>query len=152
MGGETGAAALAVAGTLLGALVAGWHQFRMARAARRDALRDQGLKALSELVAALADHRRAMWVREELRLDGAEPSAVATAREASHQTRSAITAPQVAVMVLLPNLRAEVTQAVNAAYGMRRAADLNALREARESAVDAAEHLTTVAAGVLARI
>jgi len=150
--GEVSAAVVAVAGTLLGAVVAGRHQLQMARAARREALRDQGLKALSALVAALADHRRAMWVREELRLTGASAAEVAAARETSHETRSAVTAPQVSATVLMPDLRAEVSQAVDATYRMRGARDLDALAAAREAAVGAAEHLMTVAAGTLARI
>ncbi|MFE7541000.1 hypothetical protein [Streptomyces platensis] len=40
----------------------------------------------TELVAALADHRRAMWLREEARLAGGDW------RAASQATRAAITA------------------------------------------------------------
>ncbi|MFD5734617.1 hypothetical protein ACFWIY_17545 [Streptomyces sioyaensis] len=45
---------------------------------------------MTELVAALADHRRAMWLREEARPAG---GARREARAASHATRAAITTP-----------------------------------------------------------
>lgn len=44
---------------------------------------------MTDLVAALADHRRAMWLREEARLAGGDWR---EARAASHATRAAITA------------------------------------------------------------
>ncbi|QTZ90052.1 hypothetical protein [Streptomyces auratus] len=46
---------------------------------------------MTELVAALADHRRAMWLREEARPAGGDRH---QARAASHATRAAITAPR----------------------------------------------------------
>ncbi|MCE0446869.1 hypothetical protein LT493_26515 [Streptomyces tricolor] len=60
--------------------------------------------ALGELVAALGDHRRALWHREDLVLNGAGAEVVEAARAASHATRSAVTAPLVAVSVLEPAL------------------------------------------------
>ncbi|WP_345677555.1 protein kilB, partial [Streptomyces platensis] len=116
---EIAAAVVAVIGTVLGAGVVGVQQYCAARSQRREALRDRALKALCQLSTALADHRCAMWVREDLRLSGAAPADVAAAREASHVTRSAVTAPQVALMALLPQVRAEVDAAVRATYEMR---------------------------------
>ncbi|MFJ4843032.1 protein kilB [Streptomyces sp. NPDC088746] len=148
---EIAAAVVAVVGTLLGAGVVGVQQYYAARSQRRQALRDRALTALSELSTALADHRRAMWSREDLRLSGAAPADVAAAREASHVTRSAVTAPQVALTVLLPQVRLEVEAAVRAAYAMRGAANEQALASFRESAVAAADALTAATAVVLSR-
>ncbi|MGW9079649.1 protein kilB [Streptomyces kronopolitis] len=148
---EIAAAALAVIGTVLGAGVVGVQQYYAARSQRREALRDQALKALADLSTALADHRRAMWVREDLRLSGAAPADVAAAREASHVTRSVVTAPQVALTTLLPQLRGEVDAAVRAAYAMRGALNAGVLASRREEAVDAADFLAGTAARTLSR-
>lgn len=56
-----------------------------AAAHRRDAV-----ASVTELVAALADRRQAMWLREEAQLAGGDWR---EARAASHATRAAITAP-----------------------------------------------------------
>ncbi|MFJ6788826.1 protein kilB [Streptomyces angustmyceticus] len=148
---EIAAAVVAVIGTVLGAGVVGVQQYFAARSQRREALRDQALKALTELSAALADHRRAMWVREDLRLSGAAPVEVAAAREASHVTRSAVTAPQIALTTLLPQVRAEVDAAVCATYDMRDALNARVLAFRREAAVDAADHLAGTAVRALSR-
>ncbi|MGW9079683.1 protein kilB [Streptomyces kronopolitis] len=148
---EIAAAVVAVIGTVLGAGVVGVQQYYAARSQRREALRDRALKALTDLSAALADHRRAMWVREDLRLSGAAPADVAAAREASHVTRSAVTAPQIALTTLLPQLRGDVDAAVRAAYDMRGAMNVGVLASRRESAVDAADCLAGTAARVLSR-
>ncbi|MFF3546198.1 protein kilB [Streptomyces platensis] len=148
---EIAAAVVAVIGTVLGAGVVGVQQYYAARSQRREALRDQALKALTELSTALADHRRAMWVREDLRLSGAAAAEVAAAREASHVTRSAVTAPQIALTTLLPQVRAEVDAAVRATYDMRGASNAVALASLRESAVDAADCLAGTAARALSR-
>ncbi|MFB7208230.1 protein kilB [Streptomyces sp. NPDC056255] len=148
---EIAAAVVAVVGTVLGAGVVGIQQYFAVRAQRRQALRDRAMTALGDLGVALADHRRTMWTREDLRLSGAAPAEVAAAREASHVTRSAITAPQVALTVLLPQLRLDIEAAVRAAYGMRGALNAEVLASCREEAVSAAEALTAAAARVLSR-
>ncbi|MGW2772964.1 protein kilB [Streptomyces olivaceoviridis] len=148
---EIAAAVVAVVGTVLGAGVVGVQQYYAARLQRRQTLRDRALTALSELSTALADHRRAMWVREDLRLSGAAPADAAAAREASHVTRSAITAPQIALTVLLPQLRPDVNAAVRAAYDMRGAASTEVLAARRESAISAADGLAASAAYLLSR-
>ncbi|MEU3860627.1 protein kilB [Streptomyces sp. NPDC028722] len=94
---------IAVAGTLLGGALTGLMQFRRDRAAPADRRADALRSAPGELVAALGDHRRAMWHREDLRLSCASAEAVAAARAASHATRSAVTAPLAAVCVLEPS-------------------------------------------------
>ncbi|MER6500206.1 protein kilB [Streptomyces sp. NPDC001455] len=148
---EIAAAVVAVVGTVLGAGVVGVQQYYTVRAQRRQVLRDRAMTALGDLSVALADHRRAMWTREDLRLSGAAPAEVAAAREASHVTRSAVTAPQVALTVLLPALRLDIDAAVRAAYAMRGAATAEVLASRREEAVTAADALTASAAHVLSR-
>ncbi|GAA2225870.1 protein kilB [Streptomyces nogalater] len=67
---------IAVAGTLLGGALTALLQLRRERAGR-DERRAEALRvALGELVAALGDHRRALWHREDLVLSGASPVAV----------------------------------------------------------------------------
>ncbi|MFD7067517.1 protein kilB [Streptomyces sp. NPDC059913] len=148
---EIAAAVVAVVGTVLGAAVVGVQQYFAVRAQRRQALRDRAMTALGDLSVALADHRRAMWTREDLRLSGAAPAEVAEAREASHVTRSAVTAPQVALTVLLPQLRLTIDAAVRATYDMRHAQTAGVLASRREAAVSAADALTATAARVLSR-
>ncbi|MFD3820142.1 hypothetical protein ACFWRZ_34200 [Streptomyces rubiginosohelvolus] len=95
-------AVVAVLGTLAGSLMAGALQHFAQRAAEElSARRRAGLDAVSGLSAALAGHRRAMAVREEIRLVGGDWSA---ARAESHATRSAVTGPLLRVCLLLPEL------------------------------------------------
>ncbi|MFJ1879718.1 protein kilB [Streptomyces sp. NPDC088137] len=148
---EIAAAVVAVVGTVLGAGVVGVQQYYTVRAQHRQSLRDRAMTALGDLSVALADHRHKMWAREDLRLSGAAPAEVAEAREASHVTRSAITAPQVALTVLLPALRLDIDAAVRATYEMRHAANAEVLASSREQAVSAADALTAAAARVLSR-
>ncbi|MFE7347544.1 protein kilB [Streptomyces fimicarius] len=140
-------AIIAVLGTLAGALLTGTlaHLSQRAQrvAAEATARRAEALAAVTDLGAALADHRRTMWVREDLRLRGEDWAA---ARAASHTTRSAITAPLLRVSILLPALTPAAQTAADAACGLRAAADDAALRAARQHAVDTAAALVTVAA------
>ncbi|MFC8491798.1 protein kilB [Streptomyces sp. NPDC057235] len=142
---------VAVLGTLAGALLAGTlaHLTSRAqfRAAEKAAHRREALNALAALHAALADHRLAMWVREDLRLHGEDWTA---ARTASHTTRSAINDPLLRVSVLLPALAPAAQEAVRATYALRGASDENALQAARERALDGADRLVAAAATVLA--
>jgi len=142
---------IAVLGTLAGAVVAGIVQQRAARTERAEARyqerqRDQ-VQAVTGLVTALADHRRAMWTREQLRLAGADPDggAYTEAKTASHATRAAVTPPLVTLSVLAPALAEPATSAVRAVYSLRAAADLSALGAARAAAVAAAERLVAAA-------
>ncbi|MFF0745664.1 protein kilB [Streptomyces sp. NPDC004111] len=140
------ASIIAVIGTLLGAIVAGGLQQATARRARREALRDKGLAAVADLAAALADHRRTMWHRESLRLAGADAAAIADARDASYATRSAVTAPQTLVSILLPALAPAAAEAAKAAYALRDATSATQLSDARTEALRAADALTEAAA------
>ena len=140
------ASIIAVIGTLLGAIVAGGIQQAHARRTRREALHDRGLAAVAALAGALADHRRTMWVRETLRLSGADIDAVAEARTASHATRSALTAPQTLVTLLLPGLAPHAERAATAVYALRDAATAEQLADARDRAKHTADALTAAAA------
>ncbi|MGV9504769.1 hypothetical protein [Streptomyces tendae] len=73
---------------------------------------------MTELVTALADHRRAMWVREDLHLKGEDWTEV---RAESHATRSAVTAPLLRVSLVLPFLAQPAQDASRAVYGLREA-------------------------------
>ncbi|MFI0724292.1 protein kilB [Streptomyces sp. NPDC021224] len=144
---------VAVAGTLLGGLLTSLLQSRHSRAARRDdraERRSADLRAaLGALVAAIGDHRRAMWRREHLRLTGAPATDYDTARTDSHATRSAVTAPLVAVSVLEPDLAPSARAAAQAAFAMRDAADLGTLAALRERAITATDDLVAAAGRTL---
>jgi hypothetical protein len=144
---------IAVAGTLLGGLLTALVQSRSTRAdrkaARADRRADDLRAALGALVAAIGDHRRTMWHREHLRLTGAPAEAVGTARAASHTTRSAVTAPLVAVSVLEPGLADTARAAATSAFELRGAADLDALANLREHSITATNDLVAAAGRVL---
>ncbi|WP_416973559.1 protein kilB [Streptomyces sp. 4F14] len=141
---------IAVAGTLLGGVLAGFLQQRGERVARAER-REEALRvALGELVAALGDHRRALWHREELRLQGAPEETRHSARSASHATRSALTAPLVSVSVLSPPLAAPARTAVLAAVDLRGVPDLETLSARREAAIRATDELVAAAGRALA--
>lgn len=144
---------IAVGGTLLGALVAGLLQHRLTRrerlAVQSAELRREGLTAVTALVAALAEHRRAMWVREDLRLNGAAPTVYEEARAASHATRAAITAPLTAVKILVPALAEQADTAARATYSLRNTADAETLDAQRAAAISATDRLVLAAADTL---
>lgn len=150
------ASVIAVAGTLLGGLLAGVVQARTARAARRETRatdrRAEALAAVTALLAAVADHRRARWDREHLRLSGPfqQELVVREARAASRVTRSAITAPLATVCILLPELADEAEAAVQATYAMRHVADEATLEGLRAGSVAAEKQLRQAAARVFA--
>lgn len=148
---------VAVTGTLAGGVLTGALHIRTARTDRREARRDarQGdvLAAVTALVAALADHRRAMWVLEDVRLAEVDSQAVADAVAAHHVTRSAVTAPLTTVSLLAPTLADPAREAAKATYAMRGAADAGdgAVLEARRAvALAASDHLVGAAAEFLA--
>lgn len=148
------ASVIAVAGTLAGGLLAGVVQARVARTARRETRagdrRAEALTAVTALLAAVADHRRARWMKEDLRLSGADDDAVVAARAAAHATRSAITAPLATVSILLPELADVAEAAVQATYAMRETDDHAALQALRVASVVAEKQLRQAAAGVFA--
>ncbi|MFF2548347.1 protein kilB [Kitasatospora sp. NPDC058063] len=146
---------VAVLGTLLGTLGAGYMQQRAARAerveTRRESREQARVQALRDLVTALDAHRRAMWLREKIRL--ADPDAADrfdAARTASHLTRAAITGPLVTLSVLAPALAGLASHAAQASYAMRNAADPDVLAAARDGAVAAVASLVAAAGEQLA--
>ncbi|WP_217207721.1 protein kilB [Streptomyces sp. AC550_RSS872] len=144
-------ALIAVLGTLSGSLLTGVIQHASQRAARRadeaERALSEGLTAVAELAAALADHRRAMWVREDLRLRGED---WAEARAESHRTRSAITVPLLRVQLLMPSVAAAARAAVDATYAMRRPSHESELAGCRDIAIQATDALVTAAGRYLA--
>ncbi|MDO0930152.1 hypothetical protein QQY24_34405 [Streptomyces sp. TG1A-8] len=158
-------AALAITGTLAGAIVSGRFQERaaerQARIAHGESVRRDRLEAVTTLACAASDHRRAMWMRGDALLKGAGPEQVETLRAESHLTRSAITRPLVALRVLIEDqaVRAAADAMVTLTYAMRDASattdDLAAAREAAKAAHDdfvsaAARYLSpTVSRGAL---
>ncbi|MFE5725027.1 protein kilB, partial [Streptomyces erythrochromogenes] len=111
------------------------------------ARRAESLAAITDLATALADHRRAMWVREDLRLRGADWEA---ARAESHATRSAITAPLLRISIICPELTPAAQAAATAVYGLRGAGSETVLAAARERAITASDALVTAAGTALA--
>ncbi|MFG3351565.1 protein kilB [Streptomyces sp. NPDC048001] len=137
------ASVIAVVGTLLGSVTAYVLQ---QRGSERVALRRERLAAVTALTAALADHRRAMWVREDLRLAGADAAAYDAARAESHATRSAVTAPMTTLAVLAPDLVDSARAAASTVYALRGARDVGALAAARTAAIDACDRFVAHAA------
>ncbi|MEU6112593.1 pRL2-23 [Streptomyces albidoflavus] len=147
---------LAVAGTLLGALVSGLLQHHLARAARAEARavqhRTAQLDAVTDLADALSAHRRAMWAVLDATLTGADSGRVTELRDESHRTRAAVTAPAVRIRLLIADqvVRVAATTAIAATYAIRDAADLTHLETLRRAALsthdllveEAARHLT----------
>ncbi|GGT02438.1 protein kilB [Streptomyces cinerochromogenes] len=142
---------IAVAGTLLGGAFTALLQSRRERAARAERRADALRVALGELVAVLGDHRRALWHREDLRLNGADAEAVEAARAVTHATRSAVTAPLVTVSVLEPILTEPARRAALAAFALRDAPDHTALAARREAAITATDELVAAAGRAMAR-
>lgn len=145
---------IAVAGTLAGALTAGLTAFLIARmtrrAARADALRADVITAITDLAAAIADHRASMWDRGILRISGASADAIATATTAVRATRSAITAPLTRIGILAPDLQKQAQAAAAATYALRDAQDQDALDALRLASLAADKVLVAAAARVVA--
>jgi len=141
-------AIVAVLGTLAGSLLTGALQHYSQRAARRaevEAARSsEGLAAVADLAAALADHRRAMWVREELRLRQEDWT---EARVESHRTRSALTVPLLRVQLLMPAVADAAQTAARATYALRGGWESGetGLAARREHAIAKTDELVTAA-------
>ncbi|MFC8339271.1 protein kilB [Streptomyces rubiginosohelvolus] len=141
------AALIAVLGTLAGVAITSAFQARAARTARQETRRTEVVAAVEVLAAAIADHRLAMWVREDLRLRGEDWT---QARTESHTTRSAITAPLVRVQILLPDTASAAQAAAQAAYDLRNADNTTTLAAARDKAIRAADEFVTTSGKALA--
>jgi hypothetical protein len=141
-------AIVAVLGTLAGSLLTGALQHYSQRATRRaeaaTARSSEGLAAVADLAAALADHRRAMWVREELRLRREDWT---EARAESHRTRSALTIPLLRVQLLMPAVADTAQAAARATYALRGGWESGetGLAARREHAIAKTDELVTAA-------
>lgn len=150
------ATALAVLGTLLGAIVSGAFQHRAAgrteKAARAAQLRRDQLEAVTALAVAISDHRSAMWVRGDAVLKGDPVDRVRDLQTRSHATRSAVTRPLVALRIHItdPAVRSAADDMVTATFAMRDAYDsAEALTAARRAALTAHDRFVDVAATFL---
>ncbi len=141
---------IAVLGTLLGSVTAYMLQQRTARKDRAEVRgyeeRRDRIAAVTTLTVALADHRRSMWVREDLRLSGASDADYQAARAASHNTRSALTAPLTTLAILAPDLAGVAQDAAGATYALRNTENRELLDFYREAAIEAADDLVRAAA------
>ncbi|MFJ9187572.1 protein kilB [Streptomyces anulatus] len=141
---------IAVLGTLLGSVTAYLLQQRTARKDRAEVRgyeeRRDRIAAVTALTVALADHRRSMWVREDLRLSGASDADYQAARAASHNTRSALTAPLTTLAILAPDLAGVAQDAAGATYALRNTENRELLDFYREAAIEAADELVRAAA------
>ncbi|MFZ4268320.1 protein kilB [Streptomyces arboris] len=141
---------IAVLGTLLGSATAYMLQQRTARTDRADVRRHEErrdrIAAVTALTVALADHRRSMWVREDLRLSGASDADYQAARAASHNTRSALTAPLTTLAILAPDLAGVAQEAAGATYALRNTENRELLDFYRGAAIEAADELVRAAA------
>lgn len=137
---------VAAAAGLLGTLVGGLAQWAAARAARAETARTARHSAVATLAAALAEHRRAMWVREDARLAGAPADRLDVLRAASHTTRAAITIPLTTLCLQAPDLAGTARAAATATYALRGAPDVGELTHRRDQALAAEAHLVDTAA------
>ncbi|KPM50244.1 hypothetical protein ACG83_41445 [Frankia sp. R43] len=142
-------AIIAAGAALLGTLVGGLTQWIMVRSAQTAATRETSRAAVATLAAALADHRRAMWVREDARLDGAELERLDTLRDASHATRAAITVPLTLLCLATPSLATVARDAAAATYAMRHPATRADLTRLREDAMTAEQRLIDSAGQII---
>jgi hypothetical protein len=141
---------VAVLGTLAGGGLTAAVQGRLARANRREARRADALAAVAQLAAALANHRRAMWVAEDRRLSGTSEQTVDEAQTETHETRAAIEVPLHTVAILVPVLAQPAEEATQATFAMRNAADPDTLTTLRQAAKDAHGRFVAAARAVFA--
>ncbi|MFF2378630.1 hypothetical protein ACFVUW_30015 [Streptomyces xiamenensis] len=152
MGTAIAAGVIAVVGTLLGSIVSGAMQRRIAQdglaASERAALRRDQTGAVAALAAAAADHRRTSWHRRQLMADGADEPTLIAAVAAVHATRSAMAEPLARVRLLIPDaaVREAVEHLVAVTFGMHDCPDFES---ARLASIAAHDHLLDVAAAAI---
>ncbi|MFD5159719.1 hypothetical protein ACFWMJ_16845 [Streptomyces hawaiiensis] len=151
-------AALAILGTLLGSIVSGRFQERAAersvRVSHGESIRRDRLEAVTALACATSDHRRTMWLRGDAVLKGAGAELIQSLRRESHQTRSQITRPLVAMRVLItdPDVRAAADHMITLTYAIRdHFGSTEELTAAREAAMVAHDQFVDTAARYLAQ-
>ncbi|MFB7763541.1 hypothetical protein [Streptomyces xiamenensis] len=152
MGTAIAAGVIAVVGTLLGSIVSGVLQRRIAQdglaASERAALRRDQIAAVAALAAASADHRRTSWHRRWLQAGGADEPTLIAAVAAVHATRSAMAEPVARVRLLIssPAVRQAVEDLVEITFSLHDCDDFNA---ARLASIAAHDRLLDVAAEVI---
>ncbi|MEU2078599.1 hypothetical protein [Streptomyces sp. NPDC013489] len=144
---ELWAAIIAIAGTLLGALVSGRFQERAAGrtedAVRGEQLRRDRLEAVTNFAEAISTHRSLMWRRGDAVVKNAPTERIDDLRAQTQESRSQVTRPLTALRILLtdPAVRAAADQTVTLTYAMREAfttaEELTAAREAAKNSCDA---------------
>ncbi|MEV6133195.1 hypothetical protein AB0M05_41455 [Streptomyces violaceusniger] len=139
------ASAMAILGTLLGAIVSGRAQeraaARAAEANHREEIRRDRLKAIMDLTSAVSEHRTVMWRRGDAMLKGRSAERIEVLRDESHESRKAVTGPLTALLVLIQDQEVHdaATHMITLTYAMREAfpspSDL-AEADTREAAKD----------------
>ncbi|MFC8493963.1 hypothetical protein ACFUJU_24800 [Streptomyces sp. NPDC057235] len=149
-------AALAILGTLLGAIVSGRFQERAAERAVRighsETIRRDRLEAVTALAVAVSDHRRTLWDRGEAILKGADAELIQALRVESRATRAAVARPLVSMRVLITDrtVREAADRMITLTYAIREALDdAQALATARQEAVAAHDEFVNTAARYL---
>ncbi|MFE2386775.1 hypothetical protein [Streptomyces misionensis] len=151
-------ATLAIVGTLLGSIVSGRFQERAAersvRISHGETIRRDRLEAVTALACAASDHRRTMWMRGDAILKGADAELIQSLRRESHQTRSQVTRPLVAMRVLITDatVRAAADHMITLTYAIRDSfGSTEELTAAREAAMGAHDQFVDTAARYLAQ-
>ncbi|MFG3492792.1 hypothetical protein [Streptomyces sp. NPDC047972] len=149
-------AALAIIGTLLGAIVSGRFQERAAERAVRvghtETIRRDRLEAVTALAVAVSDHRRTLWRRGEAVLKGDDDALVQALHAESQATRAAVARPLVTMRVLItdPAVRDAADRMITLTYAIRESLDnAQALASARQEAVAAHDAFVDTAARYL---
>ncbi|MFJ8295315.1 hypothetical protein ACIQ9R_05530 [Streptomyces sp. NPDC094447] len=149
-------AALAIIGTLLGAIVSGRFQERAAERAVRvghtETIRRDRLEAVTALAVAVSDHRRTLWRRGEAVLKGDDDALVQALHAESQATRAAVARPLVTMRVLItdPAVRDAADCMITLTYAIRESLDnAQALASARQEAVAAHDAFVDTAARYL---
>ncbi|MFC9223146.1 hypothetical protein ACFT8W_20875 [Streptomyces hygroscopicus] len=153
-----GATVLAIVGTLLGTIVSGLFQHtsagRTERVARAEQLRKDQLEAATSLAVAISDHRAAMWACGDAVLKGDPADRVRELKTRTHETRSAVTRPLIALKLHIvdPAVQAAAGAMVAATYAMRDSyGSPEDLTQARAAAMRAHDTFVDTAAAFLTR-
>ncbi|MFF8556616.1 hypothetical protein ACF058_27775 [Streptomyces sp. NPDC015501] len=151
-------AAIAVVGALLGSFISGRFQERAAERSVRvnhgETIRRDRLEAVTALACAASDRRRTMWMRGDALLKGAEAGLIQSLRRESHQTRSQVSRPLVAMRVLItdPAVRTAADHMITLTYAIRdHFGSTEELTAARETVMVAHDQFVDTAAHYLAQ-
>ncbi|MEV3926427.1 MULTISPECIES: hypothetical protein [Actinomycetes] len=151
-------AAIAIAGTLLGALVSGKFQERAAErgqaAVRGEQLRRDRLAAVTDLAEAISTHRSLMWRRGDAVLKNSPTERIDDLRAQTQESRSKVTRPLMALRILVtdPAVRAAADRMVTLTYDLREAySSADDLTQAREDAKTSCDAFVEAASAYFAR-